>query len=231
MKVKPHSPFAAISASVHHSDASGFTAAFGGSIISRPTIRPVSLKQAHKFSGVGFIAQEKMDGVFSFLEWQKCVLAGERMMDGSFYAFDILKIQCDDCRRSRYGDRWQALIDLAPHFTDKIRLVKSGVGGEFLDAVLANGGEGVVFKNVEGYWGVGQWKAKRTETFDVRVVEKLRNAVAIEFEDGNAGRVPIYGRAFEIVSVGDVVEISAYCRTVSGKFREPRFIRIRQDKN
>jgi hypothetical protein len=35
----------------------------------------------------------------------------------------------------------------------------------------------------------------------------------------------------ELIRVGDVVEIAAMRRNVSGKFREARFVRARHDKN
>lgn len=184
-----------------------------------------------KFSGAGYIADEKKDGRFELLNWQGSVLAGERMRDGFFWAFDVAICQGDDCRRSPLIERREALCSLASTFSERMAIVPRGTGGEFLEAVLARGGEGVVFKHPQGYWGVGQWKAKRIETFDVRVTEKLCNAVSVAFENQAAGRVPVMGRAFDSVRVGDVIEISAYCRTTAGKFREPRFVRLRTDKN
>jgi hypothetical protein len=196
--------------------------------IARPTIRPVSLSEARAFCGSGYIAQEKMDGVFAIREWRGSTIAGEQMRDGLFYAFDVAIVQGDDCRRSPYYDRLDALRSLASGFDSSMRLVAQGNGGEFLEAVLERGGEGVVFKHREGYWGVGQYKAKRIETFDVRVTELRRNAVAVEYEGAAAGCVPMMKDCG--VVVGDVVEISAYCRTAAGKFREPRFLRVRRDK-
>jgi ATP-dependent DNA ligase len=196
-------------------------------VIQRPTIRPISLTDALKLSGTGFIAQEKMDGVFSIREWNGCTLAGERMRDGTFYAFDVATIQGDDCRRSPYRDRFAALQDIATRFDSSMRLPACGTGGEFLEAVLARGGEGVVFKNLEGFWGVGQWKAKRVETFDVIVTDIGRKSVSIAYEGQDAGRCPIYNQP---VRVGDIIEIRAMKRTVNGKFREPQFVRSRPDK-
>lgn len=198
--------------------------------ITRPKIYPVSLKNSSQLIGSEYIAQEKKDGVFALMDWQGSVLAGERMRDGFFWAFDIPVCQGDDCRRSTYADRIEALRGIESTFSNQMRIVPQGTGTEFLEAVLANGGEGVVFKHRDGYWGVGQFKAKRTETFDVRVTEKLRNAVAIEFEGQSAGRCAISGSAFDKVRVGEIIEISAFCQTVAGKFREPRFIRVRRDK-
>ncbi len=37
------------------------------------------------------------------------------------------------------------------------------------------------------------------------------------------------GAAFNLIKPGDIVEIAAYGLTAKGKFREPRFVRIRHD--
>ena len=195
--------------------------------IIRPLIREVALADGLRYSPSGFITQQKMDGRFEVLDWNQCLIAGERMRDGSFYAFDVAFIHGDDCRRSPFRDRLAALRHISAGFTTGMKLVREGAGGEFLEAVLADGGEGVVFKNPDGYWGVGQWKCKRVQTFDVSISAILRGSVEINFEGHPAGRVPCRAN----VSVGDIIEISAMCRTASGKFREPRFIRSRPDKN
>ena len=198
--------------------------------ITRPTIRPVTLADARAFCGSGYVAQEKMDGVFSVREWQGSIIAGEQMRDGSFFAFDVAVVQGDDCRRCPFSDRLDALRSLASGFDTSMSVVAQGVGGEFLEAVLERGGEGVVFKHRDGFWGIGQHKAKRIETFDVRVVGLLSQAAEIEFENQAAGKVGIGGSKIEGVKIGDVIEISAYSRTAAGKFREPRFVRVRRDK-
>lgn len=177
------------------------------------------------------MAQRKMDGRFEMLDWNKSLVAGERMRDGAFYAFDAAVIHGDDCRRSPFRERLAALRHLAAGFPAGMFLVQEGAGGEFLEAVIADGGEGVVFKNPDGYWGIGQWKCKRVETFDVRVTAIHRQSALISFDGEQAGAVPIYGAALASVAAGSVIEISAMCRTASGKFREPRFIRLRSDKN
>lgn len=205
-----------------------FTVGVGG--IFRPKIQSITLTDGLSFDGAGYIADEKKDGCFELLNWNRSVIAGERMRDGFFWAFDLAVCQGDDCRRSPLIERREALRSLTSDFDSNMAIVPTGFGGEFLEAVLERGGEGVVFKHPQGYWGIGQWKAKRQETFDVRVVEKFSSSVAIEFENQSAGKCAIYGASFDLVKVGDIIEISAFCRTVKGKFREPRFIRLRPDK-
>lgn len=198
-------------------------------IISRPIIRPITLSESRSY-GRDYIAQEKKDGVFALREWRGSTLAGEQMRDGSFWAFDVVQVQGDDCRRFAFEDRLNALRELSSHFDGGIRLVPQGFGQEFLEAVLASGGEGVVFKHRQGYWGVGQFKAKRVETYDVTVTDIFNQSVAIAYENQNAGKVGVMGGQIDSLRVGDVIEIAAMCRTTSGKFREPRFIRCRHDK-
>lgn len=228
--MKPHNSFAAPFASDRISCVSGFTVDAGGSI-RRPTIRPITLAESIGFSGAEYIAQEKMDGVFAERSWQRSIIVGEQMRDGTFYAFDVATVQGDDCRRSPYWERLDALRSLAIGFDSTMKVVVQGNGQEFLEAVLARGGEGVVFKHREGYFGVGQYKAKRVETYDVRVISVLNQSVEIEFENQHAGKVAIMGRKIEAVKAGDMIEIAAHCRTASGKFREPRFIKLRPDKS
>jgi ATP-dependent DNA ligase len=120
------------------------------------------------------------------------------------------------------------LIDCAARYG--FRLVKQGRGAEFIEAILANGGEGVVAKPFSAPFGMDWFKVKRVETFDVTVTAKLRGAIAIAYEGQDAGKCPLAGRNLEFVRVGDVVEIAAYKRYASGKFREPRFVRFREDK-
>ena len=198
--------------------------------IPRPIIRPVPLSVGLNWKpSPCYIDQVKMDGIFSLREFNGCTLAGEKMRDGTLWAFDVATINGDDCRRFAYKDRWEALRELSRAFTGRMRLIPCVTAGEGLEAVLRDGGEGIVRKHLDGYWGIGQWKCKRAESFDVRVVDKLTNAVAIEYENQAAGRCPVYGAAFEAVQIGDIIEIAAMNRTATGKFRESKFLRIRKD--
>ena len=69
------------------------------------------------------------------------------------------------------------------------------------------------------------------QTFDVRVTGKARRALEICFEGQSAGKVALDGARYDLVQIGDMIEISAMKRTASGKFREPRFVRVRPDKS
>jgi ATP-dependent DNA ligase len=254
--------------------------------IQRPRITPVSLAEGLAWRGGGnFRFEEKMDGVFEFLTVhhrgtearREALLAGERMCNGDFYAFDIVHHEGQDLRGLPLRERLVALDDIFPPnapglwpgwATQKktknlklelIRRPSTGTGGEFLEAVLARGGEGVVCKDLEAPFGIGQWKAKRRATFDLMVVEKhiSKSSVRVgwpefkvqgsRFKVGetalptsnfelqtlnleDAGWCPVRGRNFERVKVGDIIEVAAFGRTASGKLREPRFVRPRPDK-
>jgi len=199
-------------------------------IIPRPDYRTCDLQAALAFNwrGCDWHLSEKMDGVWTVCDFDGSLVTGETMRDGSFYGFDIAFIAGEDVRRRSWFDRSEALIDCSARYG--FRLVKQGSGAEFIEAVLAAGGEGIVAKPFAAPFGVDWFKVKRVETFDVTVTAKLRGAIAIAYEGQDAGKCPLAGQNLEFVRVGDVVEIAAYKRYASGKFREPRFVRFRHDK-
>lgn len=169
-----------------------------------------------------------MDGVWSVKEFGGSTVTGETMPDGTFYGFDIVNHDSQDLRFSGWNDRRAALIDCAAR--NGFQVSESGTGAAFIKAVLANGGEGVVAKPVNSKFGVGWIKVKRVETFDVTITAKLTNAVAVELDGVPSGKCPLKGAEFDAAEIGDIIEIAAFSRLDSGKFREPRFIRFRHDK-
>ena len=196
--------------------------------MNRPLYKETSLADALAFNWRGWHLSEKMDGVWTVRDFDGSLVTGETMRDGSFYGFDIVMADNQDVRHCAWLDRRTALIDCAARYG--FRLVKQGSGAEFIEAILANGGEGVVAKPFDAPFGRDWFKVKRVETFDVTVTAKLRGAIAISYQGQDAGKCPLAGRNLEFVRVGDVVEIAAYKRYASGKFREPRFVRFREDK-
>lgn len=196
--------------------------------ITRPFYSTTDLADALVRDWRGWHLSEKMDGVFSVREFGNSIVTGETMKTGEFYGFDILTADNLDLRRRAWLDRREALIDCAARYG--FRLVKQGHGAEFIEAVLRDGGEGCVAKPFAAPFGEGWIKCKRVETFDVVVTGKVQSAIEISFEGQPAGKCALFGSNWESVSIGDVVEISAFRRNFSGKFREPRFLRIRTDK-
>jgi hypothetical protein len=197
-------------------------------IITRPFYGVTSLADALRFDWRGWHLSEKKDGVWTVRQFDGSLVTGEKMRDGRFYAFDIANHEGQDVRQCAWLDRREALIDCAARHG--FPLVKQGHGAEFIEAVLRDGGEGCVAKLFCAPFGVDWFKIKRVEAFDVTVTGNVTSAMEIAFEGQPAGKCALFGSNWESVQIGDVVEIVAYRRNVSGKFREPRFLRIRTDK-
>ena len=198
--------------------------------MNRPIYKETSLKDALKFNwrGCDWHLSEKMDGVWTVRDFDGSRVTGETMSDGRFFAFDILTADNQDVRQCAWFDRRTALIDCAARYG--FRLVKQGIGAEFIEAVLRDGGEGIVAKSFNAPFGVDWFRVKRSETFDCRIEAKLRGAVLLSLNGEPAGKCPLRGANFEAAQVGDIIEVRAYRRNVSGAFREPVFLRFRADK-
>ena len=195
--------------------------------VDRPRFQSVPLATGLAWpGGHGWHLEQKMDGVWAVRQFGQSIVCGEQMRDGSFFAFDIPRHAGQDLRREPLRTRLALL--------DSIDLLRpaTGSGGEFLEAVLARGGEGVVAKHLDGTWYDTWVKCKRVETFDLLVVEKdlFRGSIRLASVEGeDRGWCPAKA-AFDSIKLFDVVEVSAYCLTAKGKLREPRFVRVRQDR-
>lgn len=196
--------------------------------IDRPRYFSTDLAAALRHDWRGWHLSQKMDGVFSVRTFGDSTLTGETMPDKSFHAFDIVTAYGEDVRRRQWRERREAMLQIAREAG--VATVAEGHGSEFLEALLRDGAEGAVAKSFDGYFACGWHKIKRVETFDVTVTDKLRGAIAISYEGQDSGKCALSGWKLDAVRVGDVVEIAAMRRNVSGKFREPRFIRVRYDK-
>lgn len=198
------------------------------SAIIKPRFVSIPLADGLRWTGGGdWVYQEKKDGVWALREWRGATLAGEQMRNGDFWAFDVLKIQGDDCRRFQLRDRLRELVCMSSDFDGGMRLIPSGSGGEFLEAVLSRGGEGVVAKRLDQPYGATWTKCKRLETFRCVVVEKdlsgKRSVRVAALETGKElGSCGLFGEKFEAVRVGSVLKIEAFGLTPAGRMREPR---------
>ena len=170
--------------------------------------------------------EEKMDGVWAVKEWDGTVVIGEQMKDGRFFAFDCTHHCGEDLRRRPLSDRLNALADL----DTLVALPATGQGAEFLEAVLARGGEGVVAKYLNDPFGAPWHKCKRIETFDLLVTDKSLPSIRLSTIEGEGRGWCCARAAFDDIRIGQIVEVSAFCITAKGKLREPRFVRIRHDK-
>jgi ATP-dependent DNA ligase len=167
-------------------------------------------------------------------------LDGE-LVGGVFFVFDILSDQTGNCLVAAMPlwKRKQLLVDLEPLFPSWMKLLPwtRGNGGEFLEAVLANGGEGVVAKCINSPYGFDWIKAKRIETHDC-IVTAVHDAIGASVSLGqylgsqliDCGRCQLPQSKIGQIKVGSIIEIACHSRTKAGKFREPRLIRVRQDK-
>jgi ATP-dependent DNA ligase len=93
------------------------------------------------------------------------------MKSGSYFAFDLAAAFGEDVRTRAWTERREALLEIARSFPAGMSIAPEGHGAEFIEAVLRDGGEGIVAKPWAAPFGVNWIKVKRTETFDARVTE------------------------------------------------------------
>jgi len=211
-----------------------------GPIIRRPAYDVTSLKAALVWHWRGWHLSEKMDGVFAVREFAGCTVTGEAMRDGRFFAWDIPRAFGEDIRRRPWIERGAALDELFARLNPKLNWHRctTGSGPEFIEAILARGGEGVVAKPFAAPFGVCWTKVKRCETFDCTVTARnaARGSIRLALASADCGWLAARS-AFEQISIGAVVEVVAYGRHASGKLREARLardefgrVKIRRDK-
>ena len=170
-----------------------------------------------------------------------CALDGE-IVGSTYYVFDLLEANGQDIRRLPLRERRAALLALQPLFPDWIRPIPTArpgqAGGEYVQAVLRDGGEGCVAKQLSAPYGFGWFKAKGVQTHDVVVTAQAtatRSVSIGHYSDDDrlvdCGKVAVFSLStLESLRTGDVLEIAAQGRTAQGKFREPRFLKVRTDK-
>lgn len=227
-------------------------------LAEKPSFHPVSITVPLSVGrrwrgGQGWCYQEKIDGERAMLSsgqlfgrsraipfiipasLNNCCLDGE-LAGGAFHAFDVLSINGQDLRPEPLRFRLGALSELIKEANSPaVRSVAIGQGGEFLEAVLARGGEGIVAKHLESTYGEPEsWvKCKRVETHDCIITEihPAKQSVRLVLNGLEAGWCAIIGKQFMRARVGRCIEVSCHSIHPSGKLREPRFIRFRPDKS
>jgi ATP-dependent DNA ligase len=148
------------------------------------------------------------------------VLDGELMPDRRYLVFDCLSIAGEDLQRKPLEHRKSVLQSLAPQFPEFVELVA------WSERVPDSFVEGVMVKDLRAKYGYGVWKAKRVETADVFVLSVDRDSEsAVIFSGGKVSGVP------DSIQVGDCIEVQFLCRFKSGKLRNGRFLRLRDDKH
>lgn len=201
-------------------------------IIKRPCYNVTDLKTALAFDWRGWHLSRKMDGCWQQCDFAGSILTGEIMRDGRFHAFDIPVAHGQDVRRLPWIERRAALRDVAATFPADMMLCAEGTGREFIEAVLGDGGEGIVAKPWDSAFGDGWTKVKRVETYDCTVTELnvACGSIRLALDGQDGGWCPCRA-AFDQIRIGDVVEVKAFARHNSGKFKSSKFIRIRTDKD
>lgn len=173
----------------------------------------------------GGLFQQKLDGRFAMLTTAGGTLAGEDVR-GNFTAFDCIGWQDQDVRglalRERLAMRNELCraghIPIVPEVTE--------CGGEFLESILAAGGEGAVFKSWDSNFFAPMLAAKRLETWICRVAAFNGGCQSVRIVDNASGQargnLPMFGGKIDRVRVGSLVKVEGFGLHRSGLVREPR---------
>lgn len=214
----------------------------------KPEKRLVSLETARQWSPADYLIQVKCDGEFQTRELGggRCVVAGEwmtarseRMLTGRhrelhaknqagfFVAFDLIEWRGDDVRHWPAGARWSSLqgLEMEGYFLPNMCLVDCWYGPDFVDRVLAGGGEGGVAKGWQDPYGP-MLAVKQLREYQCIVTQiDHRLSVGIAERVGGVlldrGRVTL-GMNCDKVRVGSIIRVVAMDVFDSGKLREPR---------
>jgi len=200
--------------------------------MKRPPFKEVDLQDALAFDWRSYRLSIKADGVTAIREWNGCRVWGDAMADGRLMVWDIERAFGQDVSRLATSERERATAELFSNLSPKLNWHRCPVvsGAEGIEAAIANGEEGTVGIPWDAPFNAIRYKVKRSITVDCRIEAKLLNAVLLSQDGEPAGKCPLRGWKYEAASVGDIIEVKAYQRNVSGAFREPRFIRFRADK-
>lgn len=223
-----------------------------------PITVSVPLSAGLKWTGAGpWVYEEKKDGARALVNAAGCRLRNSErplpgpmptaiagclfdgeLLRGTYWAFDLLQADAQDLRRRPLRERRTWLRELRPLFPEWMLPIPEGRGAEFLEAVLARGGEGIVAKHIESRYGEPRaWvKCKdRTEDCVIAELHQVKRSARLEQLTPagvvDCGWVSLYGRRLAGLQLGDVVEVACHhSRHASGRLREARVLRIRTDK-
>jgi hypothetical protein len=154
------------------------------------------------------------------------MLAGELMRDGSYFAFDCLARNGENMRPWPLRDRLRVLGELSPQMTaNGILRPAVGNGGEFLEAILANGGEGIVAKDLDAPYG-DMLACKRIAECVCLVTGLVPDVQSVTISDPTTGdpmgRVALRAGKLDKVKIGSLVKVVGMSLTERGLIREPR---------
>jgi len=195
----------------------------------RKTVVPLAAGRVWRVEpGVRF--EEKMDGRFALATFSprgagavESIVAGEQMLDGVFFAFDVVQYDGQDVRAWPLRERLPVLDAICQHAGYR-RPESMAHGGELLQRVLARGGEGVVCKSLDAPYGE-MLACKRVETFQC-VVTRTGNTQSVEIADACTlaprGHVALRGGKCDRVRVGSIIKVEGMGITAAGCIRESR---------
>lgn len=176
----------------------------------------------------GYLFQEKSDGRHEFVEHSGAILNAERMVSGELVVNDLVSFQGQNMRWNSTQTRWGELLGLATGFQGNMRLCRVGDGGEFLQQILSEGGEGIVAKPLDTPFGTAWLKCKRCQAFHCVVSSLDCSRGSVELCDAatgaGRGKLALRGK-FEQVRIGSVLKVEAFGLTAKGLLREARLDR------
>lgn len=185
------------------------------------------------------VMQPKSGGKFTKSDWYQFNRLYHLEVVPTFYvAHSVAAVDGASILHRPALERWNLLTSLfkggaqRDEHGDRIVLAESGAGGDFFNAVVADGGEGVCAVPVEAPWGI-IYAAKPLMELYPRVTSKNIAMGTVEIVDANTfeplGSVPCRAH-FDMVNVGDIVEVHCIEKHRSGRLREARFVAVRNDK-
>jgi hypothetical protein len=199
---------------------------------------------------VGSRIEEKLDGEFSPVRWRGHLLLAEKMRQksgGLYTATTRLKFVCapeyhcafDVLATPEAGhiggwmplrERLDILQRLAPELrADGYDLAPASAPGEtaveFYDRIIADGGEGIVIKDLAAPYGE-MWACKRGEIHLLRVSGHCGGTQSVFIADAQTGqprgKVTLRGGKCDQVRVGSLLRIECIGITDKGLFRQPQ---------
>ena len=192
--------------------------------IEHPLKEIVPLAVGLAWGNDGAIYEEKLDGEFAIREVCGGILAGEKMPDGEFIAWDCVQMAGQDVRKEPLLDRLSMRFELCR--ANGIEIVQSSPhGGNLLARVLAIGGEGVVRKDPSQGYGqtmlackrVGNWLCEITALNLATGGARICDALTKE----DRGTCPLRNRVFEC-RVGSLIKVEGENLSAKGLILKPR---------
>jgi hypothetical protein len=201
-----------------------------------------------------WIAEQKLEGVRAVLEFGRLQTRCARLpapgpvpeswlshafdgvlVDKVYYLFDVLMLDFEDTRKRPLYERRALIRSLK--LPDWCHLIPMGKNiGEFMEAVVHNGGQGVILKSLLQPYGKAEWiKVERTTTTDVVVMALHEDdrAVTVGLFQGeklvDCGTV-FMGSLLSSTYPGQVIEVVVGKQKPGIPFKNPRFLRFRPDK-